>query len=57
MDSKKARSEAAAILGRKGGQVRKAKLAKLTPEERSEIGRKIANARWHPEEKEQRPAD
>jgi hypothetical protein len=30
--------------GRKGGKVR---AAKLTPEERSEIAKKAAGARWH----------
>lgn len=38
---------AAVLLGRKGGRVGgKARAAKLTPEERSEISRKAANSRW-----------
>jgi hypothetical protein len=38
---------AAALLGRKGGlKGGKARAAKLTPEERSEIARKAAAARW-----------
>lgn len=38
---------AAALLGRKGGlKGGKARAAKLTPEERAEIARKAAAARW-----------
>lgn len=38
---------AAALLGRKGGlKGGKARAAKLSPEERSEIARKAATARW-----------
>lgn len=38
-----ARSQAAALLGRRGGERR---AAKLTPKRRSEIARKAAAARW-----------
>jgi hypothetical protein len=36
-------SQAAAVMGKKGG---KARAAALTPEERSKIARKAALARW-----------
>lgn len=39
---------AAVALGRKGGlKGGKARAAKLTPEQRSEIARKAAESRWH----------
>jgi hypothetical protein len=39
---------AAVVLGRKGGlKGGKARAAKLTSEQRSEIGKKAAKARWH----------
>jgi hypothetical protein len=42
---------AAALLGRKGGlKGGKARAAKLSPEERAEIARKAAAARWRKEE-------
>lgn len=41
------RHNAAVLLGRKGGQKGgKARAAKLTPEQRQEIARKAARARW-----------
>jgi hypothetical protein len=40
-------SEAAAMLGRKGGaKGGRARAKKLTPEQRSEIAKKAAKARW-----------
>ena len=42
------RRAAAAILGRRGGlKGGKARAAKLTPEQRREIAKKAASARWH----------
>jgi hypothetical protein len=42
---------AAALLGRKGGlKGGKARAAKLSPEERSEVARKAAAARWRKED-------
>jgi hypothetical protein len=44
---------AAALLGRKGGlKGGKARAAKLSPEERSEIARKAAAARWKKDQQE-----
>jgi hypothetical protein len=42
-DAREATSAAASVLGRKGG---KARASKLSAEERTEIARKGANARW-----------
>ena len=45
------RDPAAVALGRKGGlKGGKARAAKLTPEQRSEIAKKAAAKRWHPPE-------
>ena len=38
------KNKAAVELGRRGGQAR---AAKMTPEQRSEIARRAAEARWH----------
>lgn len=46
-DPDEGKNPAAVALGRLGGQKGgKARVAKLTPEERSEIARKAARARW-----------
>jgi hypothetical protein len=46
-EDKDKRDPAAVALGRKGGlKGGKARAAKLTPEERSEIAKKAAQARW-----------
>lgn len=45
--AKKEKNPAAVLLGRLGGQRGgKARAAKLTPEQRSEIARKAARSRW-----------
>lgn len=47
-DPDEGKNPAAVALGRLGGQKGgKARAAKLTPEERSELARKAAAARWH----------
>ena len=46
---KRRKNPAAVALGRRGGKKGgKARAAKLTPEQRSEIARKAARARWKP---------
>jgi hypothetical protein len=43
-------SKAAAEMGRKGGRQYAKRFRKSkTPEERSQLMRRLANARWHPE--------
>jgi hypothetical protein len=47
-DPDEGKNPAAVALGRLGGQKGgKARAAKLTPEQRSEIAKKAAAARWH----------
>lgn len=46
---RKKKPPTASEMGRKGGpKGGRARQAKLTPEERRELGRKGGNARWHP---------
>jgi len=53
-DEEAVRREAARILGRRGGlKGGPARAEKLTPEERSEIARRAAEARWQKEGEEE----
>jgi hypothetical protein len=46
--ARKKKDPAAVALGRKGGRASaKARMKKLTPEQRTEFARNAANARWH----------
>lgn len=56
MRSKTAVSEYLAEIGRKGGKASgKARMEKLTPEQRSEVARHAANARWKDRKAAARP--
>lgn len=58
MPRKSVVSEYLASIGRKGGKASgKARMAKLTPEQRSEVARQAAVARWKGAKKKSEPRE